>query len=237
MENKIAIYENAIEQIKEQEKSIPITSNTLFRDCIKVIMQMVDSQLNYIDPTPTMVDCGFTREELEFLITDIIDMMQKGIAQNKMIRQSIINKANHLLTAPQHFPQIMEVWDNDEKDAKPYDVFGMFKGQYMVKQHGSYVFFKHARPIQPKEKELKDLVKGDKVWNKQKLNCYIVDEIYGDVIYYDKRGADRKYIKFADFYEYLSLTPPTKSQIAAAKAAAIAEVEQRFKEIEEVANG
>lgn len=189
--------------------------------------------ISLLDPTPTTVDCGFTKEELE----RIQQLTDGSINHWRESDKDIWNKTNHLLTAPQHFPCEMEVSVDGDFSANMSNISS----------------FKHARPIAAKEKELKDLVKGiDYVWalsfcvmlnGEQKgkealkpFKKYCVIDVRENSIVINDEFDELHYFDNKDLGVHISLTPPTKSQIEAAKAAAIAEVEKRFKEIEEVGN-
>lgn len=177
-----------------------------------------------IDPTPTTVESPFSKEMLERIISDVEDI-RKVVGYNDT-RDLVISICNHLLTAANEFPCLMEVWD-DENDVKiPNEVEFIRNGVAFVRvsESGVYHSYKHARPIPTKPKELRDVKENDEVYvicnhdilpfgSKHKVIKHIE---FGLVV----QARDGYYIK-ATAEKILSPYPPTSAQIEAARQSAI----------------
>jgi len=205
---------------------------------------------------PSTVESPFSKEELVTIISDSGYLISNSMNNNEL-RKSIIAKANHLLTNANEFPCLMEVSHNGQMWQQD-TVIGFYNGHYLVVDEidCEYKGYKHARPIEQKPKELKDLKEGDKIWcvksgkmdsgsNKGKecftfgkdyelISCNHADGRYHIV---DSLESDH-FLNYQCFNEFFSPYPPTPEQFTAAEEAAINEVKQRFdKARKEVDNG
>jgi len=190
-----------------------------------------------IDPTPSTVESPFSKEMLEQMVSDVEDI--RKVVGYSDTRGKIISTCTHLLTNANEFPKMMEVCLSES--ANHWDgmkVFGFADGVYLVKSgldDSMYIGYKHARPIEHKPKELKDLKQKDKIWciatNGIKVTFGKAYELIYNVDrkldFRDDENCARMWTleqALIDFQSY----PPTPEQFTAAEEAAINEVKQRF---------
>jgi len=182
-----------------------------------------------IDPTPSTVESPFSKEMLEQMVSDVEDI--RKVVGYSDTRGKIISTCTHLLTNANEFPKMMEVCLSES--ANHWDgmkVFGFADGVYLVKSgldDSMYIGYKHARPIEQKPKELKDLKEGDFFWDIETLEKREYQGRNNALIIYNKDGIDCV-VQVEDFDNYFQLTPPTPEQFTAAEETAINEVKQRF---------
>jgi len=212
----------------------------------------MEEEINAFFATPSTVESPFSKDELEV----IIGAMEIGHSANRITREVIHAKANHLLTNANEFPCLMEVKTSIDTWIKTM-VYGIYDGQFMTRIQGDdeYYGYKHARPIEQKPKELKDAQPGDEVWAKKtqrmvngknggkkcfsKFKKYTLHEVDHKNDFYsiiDDRqechGLDMDYLS-----NVFQLTPPTEQQFTAAEEAAINEVKERFEKARKEVQG
>lgn len=183
-----------------------------------------------IDPTPTTVESPFSRTMLARMFNAISQYNNPAYDEELQI-------INHLLTAANDFPKMMEVSSTGQIWYEKNVIYADPMNRFFVVRHNDQTVDAYllSRPIQPKPKELKDLVKGDNIWDKETLKKELVDEISNGSIYYNKIGSARRYVNIEEFDIYFQLTPPIESQIAQARQSAIDEVNKRFDGMEKEA--
>lgn len=225
------------EKLKKIKDSI--SDNLWLNSWIKEpLIELIDKA---IDPTPTTVDCGFSKLELSIIRDDVFGSLKEVAEEFRKPRRKIINTIDgHLLTNANEWPKMMKV---SVEGNFWYErmVICIYQGYYIAvdgdfsANRSNISSWQHARPIEPKPKELKDLKEGDNFWDKETLQKRTFIKIVNRLVFYNT-GITDGVVLVNDFNDYFQLTPPTKSQKAAAKAAAIEEVEKRFAEME-VRNG
>jgi len=163
-------------------------------------------------------------------------------------------------TNANEWPKEMYVWDSDKEETDPLTenvvyIDPLNRFVVSIDDVGYPSAWKHARPIEQKPKELKDLVKGvDYVWalsscvmlnGKQKgketlkpFKKYCVVDVRKNDIAINDEFDELHYFGGEDLGLHISITPPTEQQFTAAEEAAINEVKARFdKARKEVGNG
>ena len=216
----------------------------------------MEEEINAFFATPSTVESPFSKDELEV----IIGAMEIGHSANRITREVIHAKANHLLTAANEWPKEMYVWDSDKEETDPLTenvvyIDPLNRFVVSIDDVGYPSAWKHSRPIEPKQKELKDLKEGvDYVWalsscvmlnGKQRgketlkpFKKYCVVDVRKNDIAINDEFDELHYFGGEDLGLHISITPPTEQQFTAAEEAAINEVKARFdKARKEVGNG
>lgn len=188
-----------------------------------------------IDPTPSTVESPFSKEMLQIIMNDAKYTTKEFPHGETQIRYDIISICTHLLTNANEFPKMMEVCLSES--ANHWDgmkVFGFADGVYLVKSgldDSMYIGYKHARPIEQKPKELKDVKADEYVW------CVKNNSMgsFGEKIQVTKVENDLIYLDVVSRVQWIGKNnlmfqayPPTSAQITAAEEAAINEVKQGF---------
>jgi len=192
-----------------------------------------DYHTSLISPTPSTVENPFSKEMLEQMVSDVEDI--RKVVGYSDTRGKIISTCNHLLTNANELPKEMYVWDSDKEETDPLTenvvyIDPMNRFVVTLDDSGHPSAWKHARPIEQKQKELKDLKEGSKcyvVGQHQELtfgSCRTVEK--HDVFGLGVKKNDGLYIALTP--AYFSPYPPTPEQFTAAEEAAINEVKQRF---------
>lgn len=193
---------------------------------------------------PSTVESPFSKEMIEQIISDVEDI--RKVVGYSDTRDKIISTCNHLLTNANEWPKEMLVGDH-ESSLKPCNVIyaDPMNRFFVTKDEGDsdYYTWKICRPIEQKPKELKDLVKGDKVWCNKTVwfkggskygECFtslfqyeVVGNRLDNITLFDNSGENHS-MDYDWFNKHFQLTPPTSEQFTAAEEAAINEVKQRF---------
>ncbi len=188
-----------------------------------------DAHTSLIDPTPSTVESPFSKEELEFIKHDL-----DYDSNSTPIRKLINDKLNHLLTNANEFPCLMEV-ASSEHATEWFErmVICQYNGRYIALD-GSFDINKdhlrawqHARPIEQKPKELKDLKEGGSIWDIETLQKRTFIKTLNGLVFYNT-GTTDGVVSVKDFNDCFQIFPPTEQQFTAAEEAAINEVKARF---------
>ena len=197
---------------------------------------------------PSTVESPFSKEMLEQMVSDVEDI--RKVVGYSDTRGKIISTCNHLLTAANEWPKEMYVWDSDKEETDPLTenvvyIDPLNRFVVSIDDVGYPSAWKHSRPIEPKQKELKDLKEGvDYVWalsscvmlnGKQRgketlkpFKKYCVVDVRKNDIAINDEFDELHYFGGEDLGLHISITPPTEQQFTAAEEAAINEVKQRF---------
>lgn len=195
------------------------------------LIELIDKALN---PTPTTIESQFSKDELEFLQTTI-KRYWSVMVEIPMVYKTQ-QKLNHLLTADNEFPKMMEVSaDGNKWSDEQIEVDGMYKDVYMIKSDNPNVWYgyKHARPIAQKVKELKDLKPNENAYYIGESNAtftfgkgYAINISTNSGFKILSNTGSQCFIAYhdSDFSPY----PPTPQQIESARQSAIDKINELF---------
>jgi len=196
----------------------------------------MEEEINAFFATPSTVESPFSKDELEV----IIGAMEIGHSANRITREVIHAKANHLLTNANEFPKQMLVGDHNPPTIDANVVYIDPQQRFVVVQtEMNYEAYMYFAPIEQKPKELKDVKADEYVW------CVKNNSMgsFGEKIQVTKVENDLIYLDVVSRVQWIGKNnlmfqayPPTSAQITAAEEAAINEVKARFEGLRKVNN-